>query len=90
MNEHVDLSELIAEARKQSKWLHCAYQNLWFSPDDLEACNKAGRFRWGAVNWTLRDPKERIAQAVADRVAAEREEQRIRSAVASGRMWPNP
>jgi hypothetical protein len=41
------LQPLISQARVQGKWLHCAYQNLWFSPDELEAENREGRFRWG-------------------------------------------
>lgn len=57
------LDELIEQARKEKKWLWCPYQDLWFSPDQLAAENAAGRFRWGPVNWKLRDQAERLAEA---------------------------
>jgi len=59
----MELQNLIDEARKNGKWLWSSYQDLWFSPDDLEAENRAGRFRWGVVNWKLRDPQERLTEA---------------------------
>jgi hypothetical protein len=55
------LKPLIAEAKATDRWLHCHYQDLWFSPEQLEAANAQGRFLWGPVNWTLRDPQERVA-----------------------------
>ena len=58
MNSMVDL---FAAARQQKLWFHGVYQDLWFSPDELDAEQAAGRFRWGAVNWSLRDPKEHLA-----------------------------
>lgn len=58
----VDLSPLIAQARTERKWLHCSYQDLWFSPSDLEEKNREGRFLWGPINWTLRDPKEHLEE----------------------------
>lgn len=57
------LKPLIEQAREQGLWLHCRYQNIWMSPDDLERENTAGRFLWGPVNWILRDPQEYVAQA---------------------------
>jgi hypothetical protein len=57
------LNKLIAQARVEKKWLWCHYQDLWFSPDELEAKNKAGQFQWGAVNWELRDPQEKLNEA---------------------------
>jgi len=63
MSEAVEsLKPLIEKARRAGKWLHCAYQDLWFSPEQLEQHNAAGRFRWGAVNWSLRDPQERLKE----------------------------
>lgn len=73
------LHEMINQARAQSMWLWCRYQDLWFSPDELESAHRSGRFMWGAVNWTLRHPSERLeaaelrlkeAQAERDRIAA--------------------
>lgn len=57
------LQPLIEEARRRRLWLYCRYQNLWFSPAELEAENANGKFRWGPVNFELRDPLEYVAQA---------------------------
>jgi len=59
------LDELIGRARQEGKWLWCRYHGLWFSPDQLEAENAAGRFRWGPESWKLRDPKEYLTEAEA-------------------------
>jgi len=58
-----ELNPLIQQARDEGKWLWCRYQGLWFSPDQLEAEHEEGRFIWGAVNWELRDPQERLEEA---------------------------
>lgn len=52
------LKPLFEKARREGLWFYCSYQGLWFSPDELAAAQAEGRFRWGAVNWTLRDPRE--------------------------------
>ena len=57
------LQDLIDQARREGKWLWCHYQDLWFSPAQLEAENAKGNFRWGPVNWKLRDPIERLGEA---------------------------
>lgn len=57
------LPELIDKAERNTLWLWCRYQDLWFSPAQLREANAQGRFRWGPVNWELRDPKERLAEA---------------------------
>lgn len=59
------LAPLIEQARRERKWLFCSYQELWFSPDELAAQNRAGSFRWGPVNWQLRDPAERLTELAA-------------------------
>lgn len=56
------LRPLIESARSRGMWLWCSYQDLWFSPDELEAKNSQGRFLWGPINWILRDPREHIQQ----------------------------
>lgn len=57
-----DLEPLIKQAEEEGKWLHCHYQDLWFHPAELRSANDAGRFLWGACNWMLRDPEERVTQ----------------------------
>jgi len=72
------LKDLIEQARREGKWLWCAYQDLWFSPDQLEMHNAAGRFNWAPVNWKLRDPNERLEEAKRRAEYAEAEVARIR------------
>jgi len=72
------LQDLIDQARREGKWLWCHYQNLWFSPSQLEAENAKGNFRWGPVNWKLRSPIERLAEA--EQKAGEAIEERNRIA----------
>lgn len=58
-----ELEAHIAKAEAEGKWLWCHYQDIWFSPAQLRAHIKNGQFRWGAVNWKLRDPQEYIEAA---------------------------
>lgn len=68
-----DLNAMMERAINQNLWFHCCYQDLWFSPSELQAAWTEGRFRWGAVNWTLRNPSERRAELAAEREAKDRE-----------------
>ena len=52
------LTSLIKEARLKGLWLYAYYQDLWFSPDELEQANKEGRF-W-SESFIIRDPRELI------------------------------
>lgn len=71
------LTPMFAKARAEGLWFHCGYRDIWFSPDELDAANKEGRFIWGAVNWTLRDPRERLEQLKNAVVSAEAEKARF-------------
>ena len=60
------LQPLIKQARAEGKWLHSVYQNLWFTPAELEDHHRQGRFRWGDMkNWSIRDPQELLAKKAA-------------------------
>lgn len=72
-----ELNALIDKAEAEGKWLWCHYQDLWFSPAQLREENRNGKFRWGPVNWKLRDPQERIAEARNRATAAQVEADRI-------------
>lgn len=56
------LAPLFEQARRDGLWFHSSYQDLWFSPDELERAQSNGFFIWGAVNWTLRAPSVRRRQ----------------------------
>jgi hypothetical protein len=55
------LRPLIEQAELGGKWLHCNYQDIWFSPKELREQNANGHFIWGAVNWEIRDPNEQVS-----------------------------
>lgn len=52
----MSLQDLIDEAKDKKLWLYCSYQELWFSPAELEKANTLGKFLWGAENFSLRNP----------------------------------
>lgn len=71
------LDVMFAEAKRRRLWFHSAYQDLWFSPAQLAAEQERGNFRWGAPNWTLRDPREHVTELRANAVALNAEADRI-------------
>lgn len=60
------LAPLFVRARREGLWFHCAYQDMWFSPDELAAEQAGGHFLWGAVNWTLRPPQDGLVRLERD------------------------
>jgi hypothetical protein len=74
-----ELNALIDKAEGEGKWLWCHYQDLWFSPGQLREQNRNGKFRWGPVNWKLRDPQERIDAADKAARAATDYAERVRA-----------
>ena len=54
------LEPLFEQAEKEGLWFYSSYQDMWFSPKELRDCHAHGRFIWGAVNWQLRNPQEKI------------------------------
>lgn len=56
------LQHLYDDAKASGRWFWCRYQDMWFTPDELKQANAEGRFRWGPVNWRLRDPNERLEE----------------------------
>jgi hypothetical protein len=81
-NNTVDtLAPLIEQARAERKWLWCYYQDIWFSPDQLAEQNANGKFLWSPINWKLRDPQERVAEADKRADQARRDADRVRRAV---------
>lgn len=57
------LKPLFDRAERYGQWFHCSYQDIWLSPKQLRAEQAAGRYVWGAENWALRDPYDRIREA---------------------------
>jgi hypothetical protein len=65
-----ELKPMLEKARAEGLWFYCEYQDLWLSPEELVAANEECRFVWGRVNWTLRDPSERLKQLNAAIISA--------------------
>lgn len=55
-----DLQPMFLEARQKGLWFKSTYQNLWFSPDELQHSHNSNKFVWGKANWTLADPFELV------------------------------
>lgn len=58
-----ELDEMFVRARAEGKWFFHGGMHLgplWFSPDELQAEQEKGRCIFGPVNWSLRDPLERL------------------------------
>jgi hypothetical protein len=56
------LKPLFEKAEREGLWFYTSYQDLWFAPAELKQAQKEGRFVWGAVNWILRNPQERLSE----------------------------
>jgi hypothetical protein len=56
------LKPMFDKAERERLWFSSPYQQLWFSPGNLREAQSNGRFRWGSVNWELRDPRERVKE----------------------------
>lgn len=66
-----EFAPLFERARQEALWFWCHYQDLWFSPDELAAHHRDGRFCWSAVNWKLRNPQEHLASLKGRVIAAQ-------------------
>lgn len=76
------LKPMFDEARAKGLWFLSGYQELWFSPDELDMAQASGRFIWGPQNWRLYPPSNHLKQLQNRAAAAQREveefEQRMR------------
>lgn len=54
------LKPMFERAKHEHLWFRSVYQDLWFTPEELEFEQEQGRFRWGVENWQLRDPAEKL------------------------------
>lgn len=69
------LDDMFETARREHLWFfHGGLSGpVWLSPDELQAEQEKGSFLWGAPNWTLRHPFDRIHQLVEQRKALDAE-----------------
>lgn len=56
------LDSLFVDAKRDRLWFwhSSVVGTFWFSPEELQDEQAAGRFVWSAENWRLRDPLERV------------------------------
>jgi hypothetical protein len=71
------LKPLFEKADKEGLWFYSYYQDIWFSPKELREKHEKGFFLWGAVNWKLRDPRERLSQFKEEIFRIEQERNRF-------------
>lgn len=57
-----ELEFMFEQAEDKGLWFYSRYQQLWFSPNELRENHNEDRYVWGAVNWMLRDPEERLEE----------------------------
>ena len=53
-----EMTAMFEEARAKGLWFFCHYQQIWWTPDELEDQQSRGNFRWAAKNFKLRHPLE--------------------------------
>lgn len=68
-----------AKAEANHQWIWDRYHDLWFTPAELRKLQSEGRFRWGVVNFELRDPKERADDLQRKVISAVEEEEAFRT-----------
>ena len=54
------LQPLFEKAKREGLWFYSPSQDLWIAPEELEIEQKRGRLVWGAINWILKNPQERL------------------------------
>ncbi|ATF13594.1 hypothetical protein A616_16890 [Brevibacillus brevis X23] len=72
---------MFEEAEAKKLWFYCSYQGLWFSPSELKQAQNEGRFLWGAVNWQLRDPNEKLAEMQLQQQSLSKEIERFKGRI---------
>jgi hypothetical protein len=68
-----ELEPLFRQAERENLWFWTVYKDSWFSPADLRSKHKQGAFIWGAINWRLRNPVERLEELREQRVVIDAE-----------------
>lgn len=85
MNEiEQSLAPLFARAEASGLWFYSRYADCWFAPLELRKEQAAGRFRWGAPNWELRDPRERLEALNQQAQTTSAEQERFRQRMSGG------
>jgi len=67
------MDRMIQEAKERGLWLVSNYQQIWFSPRQLQVARAKGKFLWGPENWTLKPASDKIAQLKREQACLESE-----------------
>lgn len=59
---------------------------FWFTAAELQAEHENGKFLWSAGNWTLRDPREALQEALDGSNAAARNVEVVRKKIVQDRI----
>ena len=76
-----EMAELFALAERGRLWFFNVSNQLWLTPQELRGEQIAGRFRWGTINWLLRNPNERLRELHDQFTEAQREYERVKALI---------
>ena len=68
-----ELKPLFEQAQNENLWFYVPYLQLWFTPKELKEQQAQGRFVWGASNWVLRNPFEKLGELERKREIIDKE-----------------
>ena len=77
----ISLAPMFEKAEEDGLWF-CRH-DICFSPEELRHEQACGRFRWGAINWSLEDPKNLVEAAYEKAYQARKEAIELKERVAS-------
>lgn len=83
-DEGFDTKEaMIAEAKRRDCMLHCGYQDMWFTPEQLKAEHAKGSFRWGSCNFEFVSMRDYLAELAKEANHHEQAAINLRSQIAA-------
>jgi hypothetical protein len=78
------MEDLFERAEREGLWFYTNYQQMWFSPKELKKYQAEGRFRWGPLNWHLRNPREALDEAARQMAQAQQYYETLKAQIERG------
>lgn len=61
-----ECQELIEQAKRERKWIYILDFDIWVTPEELEALQAEGKYRWDVGCFKIRSPEEGLADLETD------------------------